>query len=515
VTSLAQDDKKNMNYIDNFLNKITMYRLVLYILICFLAVAAVLSLLKFLPFDPVAIIGSSLFLVAVCWITNTIFAKVFDAPTNLESVYITALILALIITPSISLHNLPFLFWAGVLAMSSKYIVAIKKKHLFNPVAIAVVLTSFGIGSSASWWVGTAWMLPFVLLGGFLIVRKIQRSDMVFAFLIVSLVTTFAFSVFRGSDIVSVAKEALLYSPLFFFAFIMLTEPLTTPPTKKLQMLYGAFVGFLFAPQVHIASLYFTPELALITGNVLSYFISPKEKLVLKLKEKIQLSPDTYEFVFTANQHFSFSPGQYLEWTMGHTHPDSRGNRRYFTIASSPNDRDISMGVKMYPQPSTFKQARQSMEKGATIVASQLAGDFTLPADRNKKLVFIAGGVGITPFTSMIKYLLATKQKRDIVLFFANKNSEDIVYKELFTQAEKELGIRTIYTISSHDAQIAKNMKIGRVSEHMIKEEVPDYQERMFYLSGPRSMVSSFEEVLSKMGIRKNHIITDFFPGFA
>ena len=94
-------------------------------------------------------------------------------PTNVESTYISALILALIITPLQSYNDLWFLGWAAVLAMASKYILGIKGKHLFNPVAFAVALTYFTINQSASWWVGNATMLPFVLVGGLLVVRKI------------------------------------------------------------------------------------------------------------------------------------------------------------------------------------------------------------------------------------------------------------------------------------------------------------------------------------------------------
>src|SRR5581483_5335099 len=96
-----------MKYIDNFLNGITMYRLLLYYLIFLLVVAFGLSFFEVLSFNPLAIAGNAMFFVAICWITNTIFAKTFGAPTNLESVYITALILSLIVAPIRSYHDLP------------------------------------------------------------------------------------------------------------------------------------------------------------------------------------------------------------------------------------------------------------------------------------------------------------------------------------------------------------------------------------------------------------------------
>ncbi len=152
-----------MRGIDYILDRVTMYRLVLYYLIGLLGVAVIFSFTHVLAYDPYALLFSTAFLLAACALTNVIFSRTFIVPANTESVYITALILALIITPIQGYGDLWFLFWAAVLAMGSKYIVAIWGKHLFNPAAFAVALTYFTINQSASWWVGTGQMLPFVL----------------------------------------------------------------------------------------------------------------------------------------------------------------------------------------------------------------------------------------------------------------------------------------------------------------------------------------------------------------
>ena len=82
-----------LKLIDNFLNKITMYRIVLYVLIFFFGSAVVLSMFKLLPYTPVDLVGSLFIILFVSWVTNKIFSYVYDAPTNTESIYITALIL--------------------------------------------------------------------------------------------------------------------------------------------------------------------------------------------------------------------------------------------------------------------------------------------------------------------------------------------------------------------------------------------------------------------------------------
>lgn len=504
-----------MKYIDDFLNQITMYRLLFYYLIFLVGAGVVLSFFKILSLDPFALLFSSLFLVFVCYIANKVFAYIFEVPANVESVYITAMILALIISPLRNIHDLPLLGWAAVWAMSTKYILALGKKHIFNPAAAAAVIVSaFGIGT-ANWWVGTLPMLPFVLIG-VLIVYKIRRFDLVFYFLVVALFTILTLSFFRGSAPLTVLRTTLLNSPILFFAFIMLTEPLTTPPTKKLQALYGAFVGFLFTPQLHVAGFYTTPEIALVIGNVFSYIVSPKEKFILKLKEKIAVGRDLVDFTFTRPQNFRFTPGQYMEWTLSPSGSDLRGNRRYFTIASSPTEDTIRLGVKFYQNGSSYKKAMIQMGSERPIVAAQLTGDFVLPKDSSKKMAFIAGGIGVTPFRAIIKYLLDTNSKRDIVLFFSNKTADEIVYKDVFDAAQKQFGMKTVYILTDKDS-IPQNWagKTGRLDSNMIAQELTDYRERYFYLSGPHTMVDAYKNILKQMSVPNNQIIVDYFPGYA
>ena len=505
-----------IKFIDSVLDRITMYRLVLYYLIFLLGVALILSIFGALPYDPFALLVMVGFSIAACWITNTLFARVFRVPANVESVFISALILPLIITPLASPNDLWFLGWACVLAMASKYVVTIHKKHLFNPVALAVAITYLTIDQTASWWVGNAPMLAFVLIGGLLVVRKIRRFGLVLSFIGAALATTLVFSVIGHDSLIRAMQQTLLYSPLFFFAFVIVTEPLTTPPTRRLQMIYGAIVGVFFAPQIHFGALYMTPELAVLVGNVFSYLVSPKSKLILTLKQKIQVAPDIWDFIFEPDRRVAFASGQYMEWTLGHDDPDSRGNRRYFTIASAPTERDIRLGVKFYQNSSSFKQSLLEMDADTEIVAAQLAGDFTLPRDPRKKLVFIAGGIGITPYRSMLKYLLDTHQRRYITVFYANKTLNDIVYKDVLDRAQQQLGVKTVY-MCTDISRLPSTWKgrVGYISPEVIREEVPDYRRCIFYISGPNALVTSVRETLRKMGIKPDHIKTDFFSGLA
>lgn len=496
------------------LDRITMYRLVLYVLIGLIGTAIILAFFHLLPFTSLSLFISTVFLVVMCWAMNTILARIFDAPANVESSYITALILALIVNPAQSPETFQFLGWVAILAMSSKYLLAINKKHIFNPAAIAVVIASLVLGESASWWIATVSMLPVVLLGGLLVVRKLRQEEMMVSFCATALVGTCLITLVQRGSIFAGLEQLLGQTPLFFFASIMLTEPLTLPPTRKMKRIYSILTGILFIPQIHVASIYSTPELALVIGNVFSYLVSPRQKVMLRLSKKARMAPDIVDFVFKPSQKLSFVPGQYMEFTLDHDHPDSRGNRRYFTLASSPTENLVHLGVRFYEQGSSFKKAMSRMSNRMTFVGAQIAGDFTLPADPEQKLVFIAGGIGITPFRSMLKYLLDVQERRDIVLMYINRTASEIVYRDILDAASAKLGVKIYYTLTD-TSELPRNWPglVGRIDEHMILKAIPDYDERTFYLSGPPEMVRANERVLRDMQIKGRQVKKDFFPG--
>lgn len=506
-----------LRYVDDILNKITMYRVVLYALCGMLVAAVGLSFVGLIPYSWFSILYSSAFITLVAWIGNDAFARIFRAPTNVESVFITALILVFLISPPHSPYDGAYYAlatWATLWAIAGKFIFAIRRKHLFNPAALGVAMTGLFLGLGATWWVGTPWMLPFVLLLGLPLVRKIHRFDLFLSFMLSALVSITVTQVVAGVDLWSALVQEIVYSPLIFFATVMLTEPLTTPPTRWLRIIYGVFVGALFSPALNINGVYTTPELALLVGNIFSYLVSPKQKLMLRLAAIEKVANNTYDFVFETKQKMKFKPGQYLEWTLAHKKYDSRGVRRYFTIASSPTEQKLRIGVRFYQDASSFKKSLASLKPGQGIVASQLSGDFTMPRDKKRKLAFVAGGIGVTPFRSMIKYLIDSGEKRDVAMLYSARNEGDLAYRSLFDQA-RSLGMKVIYTLTDADVPQSWQGRRGPVDPKMIAEEIPDFAERTFYISGPRAMVTNFQDALAKMGVPRTHVKTDFFPGFA
>lgn len=503
-----------MKIIDNFLNSITMYRLVLYSLCCLAAVSIIFSVFGLISYPPLGLISSLVILLVSCFFSNIVFSKLFNAQTNLESPLISALILFFILNPAFDASNIGLIFLVGIVAMGSKYVFAIGKKHIFNPVAIALVIFGLlGIGN-AYWWVATPILTPLTSVIAFLVLKKLRRGEMFASFALSALLMIEFFAWINKVSFIDTFYQAFTAWPLLFFGSIMLTEPLTTPPTKKLQLIYGSLVGFVFGFQIHVGPIYPTPEMALVIGNIFSYIVSPKQKLTLTLKNKEEIAQNTYEFSFQTDKKLNYQAGQYLELTLSHKNSDTRGNRRYFTIASSPLDSEVDFGIKFSDPSSSFKKELLSFKEGDKIMAASLAGDFVLPKNIHQRLVFIAGGIGITPFVSFLEYLLGKKEQREIVLFYSNTNEKDIAYKPLLDRAEKELGVKVIYLLHDKPQANLGNIEIGHIDEEMINKYVKNMKECMYYLSGPNAMVESYKKLIKKLGVSGTKIVTDYFPGY-
>jgi ferredoxin-NADP reductase len=357
-------------------------------------------------------------------------------------------------------------------------------------------------------------MLPGVLVGGTLVVRKLRQEGMVASFLTAALATESAVSLLQHLALTRELQQLLVESPLLFFGSIMLTEPLTTPPTKPLARAYAIITGVLVIPQIHLGPLYSTPELALLVGNAFSYAVSPRQRVTLTLKRKNRLARDVIDFVFAPSRSLTFVPGQYIECTLAHPHPDARGNRRFFTLASSPTEEQVHLGVRFYERGSSFKRALWNLSPRTSMIGMRVAGDFLLPDEPAQKLAFIAGGIGITPYRSMLKYLMDTQQPRDIILIYASRTAEDLVYKDILVEAQRKVGLKVAYTLTDPGAAPRTwSGYTGRIDERLILDTVPDYPERTFYISGPPDMVRAAERVLHNVGVRPHQINKDFFPG--
>ncbi len=445
--------------------------------------------------------------VAVCSIGNIGIARLFRVHTNTESAIISALILSVIAGPLALPGQFHVLVFMAVAAMASKYLLVRKKSHIFNPAAFGIVASAIFLDFPASWWIGSSAMTPIILIGGIAILRKIRRWHVIFSFLgtYIGLYVIDALVV-QGRSIETVASSLwsiVIVSPLLFFMVVMLVEPLTAPQTSLRRVWFGVCVGgVLFFLQRLLSSVPYSLELSLLVGNGFARWINPDFRQAFILRKKQIIHETLAHFYFRPVRAFSFLPGQFLEYTYAHPHPDARGIRRYFTIASSPTEQDVLLTTRFSVPSSSFKSAMQQLKSGDEIIASKVAGEFLLPSDPHAKIAFIAGGIGITPFRSMVKYLLDMNEKRDIVLLYGARDETDVLFRDIFDLAQKKFEMKTVYVLSRY------------IDESCIRKELPDHADRLMYISGSEPMVQSTIRTLKQMGVARSRIRRDYFPGY-
>ncbi|HWC62047.1 MAG TPA: hypothetical protein VG501_00385 [Rhizomicrobium sp.] len=255
----------------DFLRRLSVHRLALYYLLILLLAAEIFCLAHILPYPPLDLAFSALVTGAASFGGNWIFSRVWEVESSPDSVWITALILILIITPFAprDLHAIGYAVFASLWAMAAKYIFTVKRRNIFNPAAFGVALAALALGSSVSWWIGgSLYVLPLVILGGMLILAKMNVTEMLAAFAAAALFTVAVTS--PVGHPLQAAGDIALHSMFFFFGFAMLTEPKTAPLGRVNRIVYGGLVGILFAPEIHFGAWYTTPEAALLIGNLFS-----------------------------------------------------------------------------------------------------------------------------------------------------------------------------------------------------------------------------------------------------
>jgi ferredoxin-NADP reductase len=236
-----------------------------------------------------------------------------------------------------------------------------------------------------------------------------------------------------------------------------------------------------------------TPALLLI---YLSY-------MKLNLVKRVTEVPGVESFIFQPSEQVEWKAGQFFHYVLHHGPTDERGSDRWFTISSAPSEKMPRITTRLAAEKgSSFKNTLQGLKIGDDIEVSYLDGEFIVE-DLDREYVFIAGGIGITPFRSILKDLDQKQKRITATLLYANRD-QNIVYKDdLESFAKNNIGLKIHYIIAPE-----------KVDEAKIKELVPDLQKPVFYISGPEPMVESLGNVLKKIGIPESNIKQDWFPGY-
>lgn len=506
------------------LGRVSMYRLVLLSLAALAVVALVLSLFGLVAPTPLELIVTNLVLAAVCAGTDWVGHRIVRLTWRLESSLITAGILLFVLRPTLDPWGLLGIALAAVAASASKYVLAWRGRHIFNPAAVgATVLALFGIAAPAlgspSWWVGTPAMALPVALFGLAVLWRTEKLRVVAVFLVIAV----GVAVLRTSvqyqdagldlDLGTIFWPILLSSPFLFLGAFMLSEPLTLPPRRWQQLTVAALVGVLAGWPIDLGVISLGQERALLIGNLLAFAFAVRTAVRLTLRSRDEITPTVRQLTFTAERRLAFSPGQYLELEVPHKHADSRGTRREFSIVSSPEDLPelrvaFREGSASKPQ-SSYKRALAAVQPGDRLAVTGVWGDFLLPTRTGAPVLMVAAGIGVTPFVAQLRHMAAAQEDRDIVLVYIASEASELAFRDEIEAS----GIPVIVFTRDRPDDLPPSWTWARgvrLDAEGLMRVVPDIVSRHAYISGPPTLIAELAPALE----RARSITTDAFSGY-
>ncbi len=215
-----------------------------------------------------------------------------------------------------------------------------------------------------------------------------------------------------------------------------------------------------------------------------------------------------WSFHFLIDQPYTYVAGQFIEMTLPHASADERGEKRWFSLSSAPHESLISITTKQAYPGSSFKKALFDLSAGDTANISEPMGDFVLPKDASRPLLFIAGGIGITPFRSMFSELAFASQQRPIKFVYGVAAEDEII----FTEVLKAAGQHATIFVETPAAEWGGER--GSLNASAIIGLDKPSSDALVYLSGPEPMVEVLRDELITQGVAEQQLVVDYFLNY-
>jgi ferredoxin-NADP reductase len=234
-----------------------------------------------------------------------------------------------------------------------------------------------------------------------------------------------------------------------------------------------------------------------------------------KLKDRKDVAEGTMAFWFEKPSGWTFKAGQYLDMTLlDPPETDSEGNVRSFSIASAPHEETLMVATRM--RDTAFKRVLRTMSFGTAVKIEGPSGDLILQNDFARTAVFLAGGIGITPFRSIVQWAAKEKSPHRIVLFYSNRRPEDAPFLAELQSLE---GDNPKYKLIASMTEMEKshrpwNGETGLINQEMLGRHLKGAVLPIYYIAGPPAMVKGLHEMLSKAGINDDDIRAEEFSGY-
>jgi ferredoxin-NADP reductase len=234
-----------------------------------------------------------------------------------------------------------------------------------------------------------------------------------------------------------------------------------------------------------------------------------------KLKDRKEVAEGTMAFWFEKPSGWTFKPGQYLDMTLlDPSETDSEGNVRSFSIASAPHKETLMVATRM--RDTAFKRVLRTMPLGTTVKVEGPSGDLILQNDSARTAVFLAGGIGITPFRSIVHWAAKEKLPNRIVLFYSNRRPEDAPFLAELQSLERG---NPKYKLIGSMTEMEKSSQpwhgeTGLIDQGMLRRHLKGAASPIYYIAGPPAMVKGLHVMLSKTGISDDDIRAEEFAGY-
>jgi ferredoxin-NADP reductase len=221
--------------------------------------------------------------------------------------------------------------------------------------------------------------------------------------------------------------------------------------------------------------------------------------LTLKLIHKTHLVDNIWSFRFEAHPKLSWTAGQFIRVELPHPNPDAEGTKRYFTVSSAPYEEFIQITTRV--SSTTFKQALVNLPEGDHLtLLDKPDGDFVWE-ETDKQRVFVAAGIGVTPYRSILAQRGHDHSPLNVTLVYANRTDDVAFREELDTLAAADPTLKLVYTK-------------GLVTVDSLVQAVPRLFESLVYVSGPEPLVETLGDTLQAAGLKADQLKQDFFPNY-
>jgi ferredoxin-NADP reductase len=233
------------------------------------------------------------------------------------------------------------------------------------------------------------------------------------------------------------------------------------------------------------------------------------------LRKRQEIAKGTMAFYFDRPAGFTFTAGQFIDLSLPNLSPsDPEGHTRALTLASAPSEQRLMVATRL--RDTAFKRMLAEMPLGTTIDLEGPFGQFTLPSDDSRTIVLLAGGIGITPFRSMLVEAAHHKLSHHLILLYSNRHQEDAAFlDELQTLQQENTHFTCIGTMTSPSGGTETwEGETGRIDPVMLRKYVKEAKAALYYVVGPPAMVDGLRKMLESIDIPKTNIHSEEFVGY-